>query len=170
MIKEIFVHCSATPPEWMLSNSAAEQVAEIDVWHKKRGWRGFGYNELISRDGSRAAGRAIGETTAAATGHNKNAIHICLVGGKGSNATDHFRDHYTAEQEYALINRLRQLKHEYPAAVIRGHNEVAAKACPGFNVASWWADVQGNAEAETETTSNALAALISLIGGLFRGK
>ncbi|WP_320179644.1 N-acetylmuramoyl-L-alanine amidase [Roseovarius pacificus] len=133
-IHEIFVHCTATTPDWMLMRSAAEKVAEIDRWHKARGWAGFGYNELCDRDGSSAKGRPIGAQTAAVVGHNRNAVHLVLVGGRGSDASDAFSDHFTEAQREWLLARLAELKRKYPNATIRGHNEVAAKACPGFNV------------------------------------
>lgn len=136
-ITEIFVHCSATRKEWMSDRPATDKREEIDRWHRQRGWKGFGYHYLIDRDGVVVPGRPESEVGAHVSGHNAHSIGICLVGGHGSNENDRFADHYTSLQEGALSELLDELQGRYPDAKIRGHNEVAAKACPGFNVARW---------------------------------
>ena len=49
------------------------------------------------------------ETAAAAREWNKNAIHIALAGGRGSDKDDKFRDHYTYEQETTLRAIIREI-------------------------------------------------------------
>lgn len=136
-ITEVFVHCAATRPEWMADATVEDKRDEIDRWHRERWPNGFGYHYLIDRDGSVAKGRPIEVVGAHAKGHNVNSIGVCLVGGFGSNAGDKFLDHFTTEQEDALLQLLSGLEDRFPGVVIRGHNEVAAKACPGFNVREW---------------------------------
>lgn len=136
-IDTVFVHCTATKPEWMQTRSTEDKVGEIDHWHKQLGWNGFGYHWLIDRDGKIAKGRDEQTHGAHVRGHNDNSIGVVLVGGFGSEADDLFEDHYTEEQRGALIALLREISDRHDIEAICGHNEVAAKACPGFNVSEF---------------------------------
>lgn len=137
-INEIFIHCTATQPDWMRGRLLDAKVAEIDRWHRERGFtNGFGYHYLIDRDGALATGRPEEMVGAHVQGHNAHSIGVVLVGGHGSAATDAFESNFTPTQDRRLRDLLRALKTKYPDAVIRGHNEVANKACPGFNVHDW---------------------------------
>ena len=78
-ISEIIVHCAATP------EGKAFTVADIDAWHKKRGFRCIGYHFVIYLDGSVHKGRAIEEVGAHCLGHNANSIGICYIGGCATN-------------------------------------------------------------------------------------
>lgn len=72
-------------------------------------------------------------------GHNTGTIGVCLIGGHGSSETDRFDQHFTAHQDKALRVLLADLKRKFPGVVkITGHNQYAAKACPGFNVGAWY--------------------------------
>lgn len=137
-VDTIFIHCSATRPEWMEDQSFDDRVAELTRWHKAKGWQTVGYHWIIDRDGSVAKGRE--ETTQGAhvEGHNKGTIGICLLGGHGSSENDQFSKHFTPEQDAALRELIESIKERTPIKAIRGHNEVAAKACPGFNVGRWF--------------------------------
>lgn len=137
-IDEIIVHCSATRSGWREEQSTAEKVAEIKRWHvEENGWSDIGYHAIIDRDGTVADGRDFGTAGAHCRGRNKHSLGVCLIGGHGSNENDAFEDHYTPEQNRALRRwiELRQL--ETPGLTVSGHNEHAAKACPGFNVGRW---------------------------------
>lgn len=136
-VDEIFVHCSATRPEWMGDLPISEKIKEITRWHRARGFGTIGYHYVIDRNGAVGVGRDESLPGAHASGYNTGSIGICLVGGHGSNENDHFRDHFTAEQEIALLNLIEDIKARTPIKQVRGHNEVAAKACPGFNVKRW---------------------------------
>ena len=137
-IREIIVHCTATPPGWFAGATLAEKRAEVRRWHMQdRGWRDIGYHWLIDRDGSRIAGRAETEIGAHVEGHNAGTIGISLIGGFGSAATDKFSQHFTAAQDAALRQLMREIFARTRIEKIRGHNDYAAKACPGFNVTKW---------------------------------
>jgi N-acetylmuramoyl-L-alanine amidase len=145
-VDTIMVHCSATMPSWMAGKPIDQIRDEITRWHvEDRGWRGNGYAEIIGRDGSWAIGRDLDNdgdpwehVTAGAKGHNRNTIHICLIGGHGSSENDKFSDHFTPRQDAKLRERIADLKRRFPTIkYVKGHNEVAAKACPGFNVKRW---------------------------------
>lgn len=137
--KGIIVHCSATRPEWMSSNTTDEQMREIDRWHREeRKWRMIGYHYVVGRNGEVVEARPLGESGAHAKGHNSD-IGICLIGGFGSDADDLAVEHYTSEQLsslYKLISDLRQ-HHNIPLSKVIGHNRVGNKACPGFRVQKW---------------------------------
>lgn len=137
-IDEIIIHCAATRPEWMQDYSAEDKRDEIDRWHKNLGWKGFGYHYLIDRDGRTVPGRPLDEAGAHVRGHNANSIGICLAGGHGSSENDRFADNYTFAQEQALRVLINELQVRVPTIKkITGHNQYAAKACPGFNVPRW---------------------------------
>lgn len=139
-INEIIVHCSATRPEWMAGRAMADKVAEIRRWHMQdRGWKDIGYHYLIDRNGQVAPGRPVEQVGAHVQGHNTGTIGVCLFGGHGSSETDRFEENFTTHQDKALRTLLADLKRKHPGVVkISGHNQYAAKACPGFNVPEWY--------------------------------
>lgn len=126
-INEIIVHCTATP------EGRAVTVAEIDSWHKARGWSGIGYHRVVGLKGERWAGRPIEAIGAHCEGHNTGTIGVVYVGGltaDGRNA----KDTRTETQKIALREELLDLQRRFPAIVrISGHNQYAAKACPCFD-------------------------------------
>lgn len=124
-IKEIIIHCTATP------EGREVTVKEIDSWHKQRGWQGVGYHYVIYLDGSIHPGRDINKVGAHCSGHNKNSIGICYVGGVDKNMKP--KDTRTPEQKEALIYLLKELKTRYPNVGIFGHRDFANKACPCFD-------------------------------------
>ena len=139
-INEIIVHCSATRPEWMERFPLSRKVEEIRLWHTRdRGWKDIGYHYLIDRDGTIATGRPVEQVGAHVQGHNTGTIGVCLIGGHGSSETDRFDQHFTGAQEKALRTLLADLKRRHPGVTkISGHNQYAAKACPGFSVPAWY--------------------------------
>ena len=117
----------------------AAKVAEIRRWHLALGWKDIGYHWIIDRDGQIAPGRPETVMGSHVRGHNERSLGICLIGGHGSAATDKFEDNYTPQQKRALIQLAADIKSRTPIKAVRGHHEVAAKACPGFDIrkADW---------------------------------
>lgn len=138
-LSEIIVHCSATRPEWMTPNTTQQKVDEIRRWHTvNNGWSDIGYHYVIDRDGTVAKGRPLARSGAHTRGRNRDTVGICLIGGHGAAATDDFSDHFTPEQDEALRNMLKSLMQTYNTiSKISGHNQYAAKGCPGFSVPEW---------------------------------
>ncbi|MDR5655233.1 N-acetylmuramoyl-L-alanine amidase [Ruixingdingia sedimenti] len=137
-VQEIILHCSATRPSWMADRSLADQVAEIRRWHvQDNGWRGIGYHWIIGRDGSILPGRKETEIGAGVVGRNQGVIHAVLIGGHGSSERDRFSEHFTAAQDLAARQLLQGIGMRTRITRISGHNEHAAKACPGFTVSDW---------------------------------
>ena len=126
-ITKIIIHCSATP------EGRDYTVADIDRWHKQKGWNGIGYHYVIYRDGSVHTGRDVEIMGAHCTGQNANSIGICYIGGMTAD-NKRPKDTRTPEQVAALRDLVELLKTEYPTATIHGHNEFANKACPCFDV------------------------------------
>jgi len=133
-IKEIIIHCSATP------NGRAHTVSDIDRWHKVRGFnrsapvgnyglKHIGYHFAIYIDGSVYPGRDVSEIGAHAAGRNANSIGICLIG----------MDKFTLAQWAALSALTADLLSKYPGTPIVGHRDLpdVHKECPGFDVAAW---------------------------------
>ena len=142
----LIVHCSATPPSWMMGHDVKAKRDEIDRWHKDRGWKGIGYHYVIDRDGSIATGRHLNTTGAHVAGHNTGSVGICLIGGRWPDgrwglATDKFSQHFTPQQDKALRKLIADLQEKYPAIkTIKGHNDYTdQKGCPSFKVSEWLA-------------------------------
>ncbi len=173
-LTEIVIHCSATQPKWMAGQPVTAAVAEIDRWHRAKGWSGgVGYHYVIDRKGWLGIGRPLGKRGAHVAGHNTGTIGICLLGGYGSNENDKFADHYTPEQDDSLRAFLADLMDEHPTInKISGHNEYAAKACPGFQVFDWQnGRTLYNATRNSEIASRgAIAAFFRAMRMLFGGR
>ena len=166
-INEIIVHCSATKPEWMEDRPTSEKVAEIRRWHMDRGWSDIGYHYAIDRDGTIADARPVSRTGAHVKGHNTGTIGVCLIGGHGSDANDLPSEHFTAAQLSALRAHIDYLKaHHHGIKKVSGHNEYAAKACPGFRVGPWLAKKPQREKPTQSTTVQASAVQVaSAVGG-----
>lgn len=126
-IEKIIVHCSATPENKDFT------VADIDRWHKARGFRCIGYHYVIYRDGSVHQGRPIQEIGAHCSGQNARSIGVCYIGGVGADGKTP-KDTRTPQQRKALRELVDSLLKEYPGATIHGHYEFANKACPSFKI------------------------------------
>ena len=125
-IKELIVHCSATP------EGKDYSVDTIRQWHLQRGFSDIGYHYVIYRDGSIHIGRDESIIGAHCTGHNTNSIGVCYIGGCASDGKTP-KDTRTLQQKASLLSLLKTLKIKYPNAKIYPHYKFAAKACPSFN-------------------------------------
>ena len=125
-IKELIVHCSATP------EGKDFTVSDIKKWHLQRGFSDIGYHYVIYRDGTVHKGRDESISGAHCLGHNTISIGICYIGGVASDGKTP-KDTRTDAQKKSLIKLLKELKVKYPKATIHGHCEFAAKACPSFD-------------------------------------
>ena len=149
-IDAIVIHCSAT--------RAGQDVraADIDKWHKERGFAMIGYNYVIDLDGTVEMGRPLNRdgahcNTAGLSGvsYNKHSIGICYVGGLDSAGNP--ADTRTPEQKQALAELVYKLMDEHPGIVeVIGHRDASPdkngdgiitrnewiKQCPCFDVKS----------------------------------
>jgi N-acetylmuramoyl-L-alanine amidase len=122
----IVVHASATNPK---TNVGA---AEIDRWHRKRGFQAIGYHYVIKRDGTVEQGREEDVVGAHVEGFNSASVGICMVGGVSDQGKS--ENNFTEEQFKSLEVLLRELRKRYPKATIQGHRDFpnVAKDCPCF--------------------------------------
>ena len=125
-IDRIIIHCSATNPEQDFC------AADIDRWHKAKGWSGIGYHYVIKLDGTIEKGRDVSKAGAHAFGYNKRSIGVCYIGGVDMDGKP--SDTRTEEQKRAMNVFIQMLKNDYLGATVHGHNEFSSKACPSFNV------------------------------------
>ncbi|GIM49402.1 N-acetylmuramoyl-L-alanine amidase [Capnocytophaga stomatis] len=126
-IKFLVIHCTATP------EGREHSVADIDRWHKQRGFTEIGYNYVIQLDGTIQTGRDVDKTPAHVEGFNKESIGITYVGGVDK-STFRPKDTRTEAQKKALTLLLKELRKLYPTAQILGHRDFpnVKKACPSF--------------------------------------
>ena len=171
-INEIIVHCTATRGDWWAGKRTSEKVAEIKRWHvQDRKWNDIGYHYLIDRDGTIANGRPIEKIGAHVAGHNTGTIGISLFGGHGSAETDQFADHFTQAQEKSLRKLIADLRKRFGVVKITGHNQYAAKACPGFNVPDWFRAVSPPLDHVPVTATHSFwAVLVKVFANLFLRK
>lgn len=140
----LVIHCTATPSGREVS------AADIRRWHCAplskggRGWKQVGYTDIIHLDGT--VERLVAnneddvvdpwEITNGAKGHNSTARHIVYVGGVDHDGKTP-KDTRTPAQLRALEAYVRDFHRRFPDVRIVGHNELAAKACPSFDVRQW---------------------------------
>jgi len=161
-INELIIHCTATPADWRAGSKTSAKVSAIRQMHKNRGWSDIGYHFLIDRDGTIAKGRPIERIGAHVKGHNTGTIGIALFGGHGSSENDRFEDNFTPEQEKSLRALIGDLRMRYgPGLKVTGHNQHAAKACPGFAVPRWLAR-KGPRTSKIQSTTLQAAGLSSV--------
>lgn len=130
----IIIHCSAVKPN---QTSSAEQ---IDRWHRQRGFKyGIGYHYVIRRDGTIECGRPEDMIGAHCAGHNAHSIGVCYEGGLDANGKP--ADTRTTQQKATMRALVESLHESYPHALITGHNVFAAKACPCFDAAKEYEDL-----------------------------
>lgn len=117
-INKIIVHHSASAP--------STTVADIDRWHKDRGWRGIGYHFVVLEDGEVAKGRDINKQGAHTLNHNKDSIGICVTGN--------FENYHCPKHRFdALIDHINKLIADYSLdwSKVFYHKEFANTACCG---------------------------------------
>lgn len=132
-INEIIIHCTAT------KDGQKVTAADVDKWHKKRGFVCIGYHFLVLLDGTIETGRPLDKVGAHCVGHNAKSVGVCYVGGLDKNGAP--KDTRTKAQKDALCDLLRRLVIDYPNATIHGHNEFAQKACPCFDASKEYATI-----------------------------
>lgn len=145
-IDEIIIHCAAVPFDWLIDQPVEVQVAEIRRWHLARGWADIGYHAIGHQRGGIGLGRDRDhdgdiweEIGAHVVGRNRTTLSYCLIGGAGAKADDQFEDHFSEAQDRDLRQWIADRLRQFPTIKkISGHNQYAAKACPGFFVPDWW--------------------------------
>ena len=138
----IIIHCSATRAGQDFT------AADIDRWHRQRGFRSIGYHFVVRLDGTVEPGRDVALDGAHCTGWNHRSIGICYIGGLDANG--HPADTRTEAQKNSLRDLVAKLCKEYDIIELLGHRDTSPdlngngevepaeyiKACPCFDVRS----------------------------------
>lgn len=147
-LKYLVIHCTATPPGREVSGDEIRRWHTAPLWKGGRGWKQVGYTDMIHLDGR--VERLVGnnedamvdpwEVTNGAAGYNSVSRHVVYVGGVASDGKTP-KDTRTPEQQIALEAYVESFHSRFPDVKIVGHNELAAKACPSFDVKEWLASM-----------------------------
>lgn len=147
-LQYLVIHCTATPEGREVTSS------EIRHWHTDpvskggRGWKQVGYTDMIHLDGkverlvknNEDANVDPWEITNGARGYNHISRHVVYVGGVASDGKTP-KDTRTAAQKDSLARYVRDFHRRHPDVRIIGHREIAAKACPSFDVQKWLKEI-----------------------------
>lgn len=147
-INKVIIHCSATP------EGRDYTVADIDRWHRERGFNEIGYHYVVYRDGSVHAGRDVAKIGAHCKGQNADSIGICYIGGMTAD-NKQAKDTRTDAQKRALRVLIAKLVKEYPIKEILGHRDTSpdtdgdgivephewTKMCPCFDAREEYKDL-----------------------------
>lgn len=133
-ITEIIVHCTASRASGKIGAS------DIDIEHRRRGFRSIGYHYVVRTDGRIEPGRPETEVGAHCLGHNNHSIGVAYVGGLDRAGRP--ADTRTAEQRKSLELLLKELLRKYPHSSIFGHRDFARKDCPCFDATIEYKDLE----------------------------
>lgn len=143
-LQRLVLHCTATPEGREVTSK------EIRAWHTNpvnrggRGWSQVGYTDMIHLSGkverlvdnNEDANVDPWEITNGVKGCNSTSRHVVYVGGVARDGKTP-RDTRTPSQLKAMEAYVKDFHHRFPDVRIVGHNELAAKACPSFDVQKW---------------------------------
>ena len=105
-----------------------------------RGFRDIGYHFYITRDGEIHRERALEKVGAHCRNHNTHSIGVCYEGGLDANGKP--KDTRTLEQKGALLALLRELKRQFPKALVVGHRDLnPMKGCPCFDAVKEYSQI-----------------------------
>lgn len=143
-LKYLVLHCTATPEGREVSSDDIRRWHTSPVSKGGRGWKQVGYTDMIHLDGK--VERLVGnnedamvdpwEITNGAKGYNSVSRHVVYVGGLAPDAKTP-RDTRTGDQLRVMKAYVTSFHRRFPNVRIIGHNEVAAKDCPCFDVQRW---------------------------------
>jgi len=156
-INKIVIHCSASR-----TSATADDIISYHLTPKANrktgakapyikgvqgglGWNTGGYHYVIESNGNVVNTYPPDVVTNGVKGHNKNSLHICLIGGRAG-VSD-----FSANQFEALEDLLYSLTESLGSVVVLGHRDLSPdldgdgivephewlKLCPAFDVAQW---------------------------------
>lgn len=132
-VKEAILHCAAINTGQFSHMGAFQVFATIDRWHRERGFRCFGYHGLFMPDGTFYSGRPFDQIGAHVIGHNTGTLGFLLIESKKIDQIRDYDAYFTMRQRLAVKAKL---AHIPGLQKVSGHNDYAAKLCPGFKVHS----------------------------------
>jgi N-acetylmuramoyl-L-alanine amidase len=113
-----------------------------------RGWRVRGYHKIYHLNGSTTILTPNNldefidpwEITNGASGFNQTSIHVVFAGGLTPDAKKPM-DTRTPEQNEEMAKDAIEIKKRFPWVEIEGHNNLAKKDCPCFDVPAWFKSI-----------------------------
>jgi len=124
--KYIIVHHSASP--------RTTTKAEIEQWHKKKGWEAIGYHFVVEGDGMVVRSRdvhMVGSHTLG--GRNDDSIGVCVVGD--NTRLEHV---WYIDQIVSLRVLIQEAQRIYGPLAVYGHRDAPGlpepTLCPGINI------------------------------------
>ncbi len=144
----LVIHCTATPEGREVTSADIRRMHTAPVSEGGRGWKQVGYTDIIHLDGkverlvanNEDANVDPWEITNGATGYNSVSRHVVYAGGMTKDMKAP-KDTRTPAQRKAMEEYVRDFHRRFPTVKIIGHNEVAAKACPSFDVQAWLREI-----------------------------
>lgn len=146
-LQYLVIHCTATAEGRKVSANEIRRWHTAPVAKGGRGWSRVGYTDVIHLDGrverlhpNNDDGEVdCYEITNGAKGYNKVSRHIVYVGGVDAQGRP--KDTRTEAQRKAMEEYVKAFHTKHPDVKIIGHNEIAAKACPSFDVQKWLEEI-----------------------------
>ena len=136
-VREVVLHCAAIKTGQFDGMTAFQVFAIVNRWHKERGFKhGFGYHQIIMPDGGLYGGRPLSMIGAHVFGHNAGTVGVLLIESREITHIGEFSDWFTEAQRETLKGYLGWLRQEHGIERVTGHNDHAARLCPGFKVIS----------------------------------
>lgn len=144
----LVLHCTATPEGRPVTSNDIRKWHTDPVSRGGRGWKQVGYTDMIHLDGkverlvqnNEDANVDPWEITNGVKGYNGTSRHIVYVGGVAKDGKTP-RDTRTPQQLQAMAEYVKDFHRRFPDVKIVGHNELAAKACPCFDVQKWLREI-----------------------------
>lgn len=147
-LKYLVIHCTATPEGREVSAEDIRRWHTAPVSRGGRGWKQVGYTDLFHLDGkverlvdnNEDATVDPWEVTNGVAGYNSVSRHIVYAGGLAKDGRT-AKDTRTPAQKEALAAYVKDFHKRFPGVKIVGHNQLAAKECPSFDVQKWLKEI-----------------------------
>lgn len=132
--KYLIVHHTGGTDANPLADTSSHTAAQVDAWHRAKGWDGIGYNWFIEKDGKLVKGRDESKAGAHTIGYNEQSIGICMAGNFDLTLP-------IEGQKLTLASLLREKMTQYsiPLENIVPHRKFAVKSCYGNRLKEDWA-------------------------------
>lgn len=144
----LFLHCAATPEGRDIKAEQIVQFHTLPVEKGGRGWSKPGYSDVIELSGklvniwSWDSDNQIKEWEQTWGVHgstllNRNARHLCYIGGTAADNINIPKDTRTPGQLASMEICIKFCLLRNPKLIIAGHNQVQQKGCPSFDVPAY---------------------------------
>ena len=128
-LKYLVIHCTATAEGREVSSADIRRWHTAPVSEGGRGWKQVGYTDLFHLNGG--VERLV---------DNNVSRHIVYAGGCAADGKTP-KDTRTGCQLKAMEKYVKDFHRRFPDVRIVGHSELAAKACPSFDVQKWLKEI-----------------------------